>query len=276
MNRIELLEGLIQADFAETLAAVAGRADLIVTSPPYEDARTYGADVAWTFEDYQRLGDAVAAALRPDGGQCLMVLGGSVRDFRGDGWTERSVMPYRVLLDWRDRLGLVTPDVYVYIRDGQPGQWKGRQRNNWEPLLWFATPGERTFHALIRPSVYPAKSGAFVQPEGKRGASTQAVIAKKRRTTPIAWSTLGTYCPTVTSAARQALPADQQPKPTTRPAFPTASPPTSWRASRTLGTSSSTRSSAQGRPSSRRSTAGGASSVATSWRATATECPGST
>lgn len=151
------LEGLLQADFRETLEVVAGRADLIVTSPPYEDARTYGAEVAWRFEDYQRLGDAVAAALRPDGGQCLMVLGGPVRDFRGDGWTERSLMPYRVLLDWHDRLGLVTPDVYVYVRDGQVGRFKGRQRNNWEPLLWFATPGERTFDALRKRALEPGK-----------------------------------------------------------------------------------------------------------------------
>jgi hypothetical protein len=143
MNGLDLLEGLMQADFAETLAAVEGRADLIVTSPPYEDARTYGADVDWTFEDYQRLGDAVARALRPDGGQCLMVIDGPVRDYRGDGWTERSVMPWRVLLDWRERLDLLAPELLTFYRLGYPGSYRGRFRNDDEPLLWFAKTGKR-------------------------------------------------------------------------------------------------------------------------------------
>jgi DNA modification methylase len=159
MSIRDLLVGLRHADFGETLAEVEGQADLILTSPPYEDARTYGdLDASWTLEDYQRLGDSVARALRPDGGQCLMVLGGPVRDYRGDGWTERSVMPYRVLLDWRDRLGLVTPDVYVYGRDGQAGSFKGRNRCNWEPLMWFAKAGERTFHRKTAAALRPGRS----------------------------------------------------------------------------------------------------------------------
>jgi hypothetical protein len=168
-----LLEGLHHGDFAETLAHVEGRADLIITSPPYEDARTYGADVAWTFEDYQRLGDSIAAAVRPDGGQCLMVLGGPVRDYRGDGFTERSLMPYRVLLDWHDRLGLVTPDVYVYGRDGQVGKFKGRQRCNWEPLLWFAQPGERTFRRKRVASLIPGRRNTKEIGRRAHGARTK-------------------------------------------------------------------------------------------------------
>ena len=146
MHEMELLEGLRQADFAETLAEVEGQVDLLAFSPPYENARTYGADVAWVFEDYQRLGDAVKRALRPDGGQCLMVLDGPVRDYRGDGYTERSVMPWRVLLDWRDRLGLVVPDRLSYARNGQSGLFPQGFRNGWEPALWFATPGTRSMN----------------------------------------------------------------------------------------------------------------------------------
>ncbi len=41
----DLLEGLVQADFSQCLTAVEGRVDLIVTSPPYEDARSYGGDL---------------------------------------------------------------------------------------------------------------------------------------------------------------------------------------------------------------------------------------
>ena len=50
---------LHHADFAVTLAAARdmGGVDLVLMSPPYCDARTYGAGVNWKLADYQRLGD---------------------------------------------------------------------------------------------------------------------------------------------------------------------------------------------------------------------------
>ena len=56
---------LLQADYRETLASVAGQADLVFTSPPYADARTYNMACNWTDADYAALGDAVFAALKP-------------------------------------------------------------------------------------------------------------------------------------------------------------------------------------------------------------------
>jgi hypothetical protein len=59
---------LHHGDFRETLALCEGAADLVLTSPPYCDARTYGAAVSWGMDDYAALGDACFAALRPGGG----------------------------------------------------------------------------------------------------------------------------------------------------------------------------------------------------------------
>ena len=39
MNPLDLLVGLRQADYADTLAEVEGKADLILMSPPYDDCR---------------------------------------------------------------------------------------------------------------------------------------------------------------------------------------------------------------------------------------------
>jgi len=145
MNPLDLLVGLRQADYADTLGEVEGKADLILMSPPYPGvARTYGEAEGkdWTLEDYQRLGNSVKRALRPDGGQCLCVLDGPVRDYRGDGYTERSVMPWRVLLDWKDRLGLVCPDVLAYGKQTSPGAFPRGFKSAWEPMLWFSTPGD--------------------------------------------------------------------------------------------------------------------------------------
>ena len=137
---------LQQCDFRDLLGAVgaAGGCDLVLTSPPYDDARTYGAGVSWTMDDYRALGDVVFGALKP-GGHCLMVLDGPVRDWRKGFGTERSFTPWRVMLDWAERVGFRVPDRLAYGRQGVPGAYHTRFRNDWEPLLWFQKPGASGF-----------------------------------------------------------------------------------------------------------------------------------
>jgi len=134
---------LLRADFRVTLRDVAnlfGPADLILTSPPYCNARTYGAGVDFTLDDYAELGDLCFDALRP-GGQVLMVLDAPVRKWRKGFKSERGFHPWRVMLDWADRVGFRVPDRLCYSRHGMPGEYRGRFKNDWEPLLWFEKPG---------------------------------------------------------------------------------------------------------------------------------------
>lgn len=158
------------ADFGATLESVAGRGgcDLIVTSPPYPDARVYDAksDLEWTFEDYQRLGDASFHALKP-GGHALVVLDGPVRRWRPGMGTERSFIPWEVMLDWAKRVGFRVPDRLAYGRMGAPGAYAGRFRNDWEPLLWFQRPGARG-HFDKWQLAEDAKWGYFLHEKNKR------------------------------------------------------------------------------------------------------------
>lgn len=131
---------LMQADYRETLAAVAGQADLVLTSPPYADARTYGMGCNWTDADYASLGDAVFAALKP-GGHALINVDAPVREWRKGFGTERGFHPWRLMLDWAERVGFRVPDRLAFGRMGIPGEYPGRFRNDWEPLLWFQKPG---------------------------------------------------------------------------------------------------------------------------------------
>lgn len=130
---------LFQADFRECLAK-AKDVDLVVTSPPYCDARTYGAEVSFEMKDYQDLGDAIFQALKP-GGHCLLNLDAPVREWRKGVGTERGFMPWKVMLDWAERIGFRVPDRLAFGRQGLPGAYYGRFRNDWEPLFWFQKPG---------------------------------------------------------------------------------------------------------------------------------------
>ena len=133
---------LLQADYADTCAYVAeqGGADLLAFSPPYCDARTYGAAVSWTDADYAALGDAVFAALKP-GGHALVNVDAPVREWRPGFGTERGLHALILAIDWAQRVGFRMPDRIAFARLGTPGAYEGRFRNDWEPLWWFVKPG---------------------------------------------------------------------------------------------------------------------------------------
>jgi DNA modification methylase len=136
-----------QRDYLDTLKACedAGGADLIATSPPYADARTYGMDCSFTDADYQRLAHGLWSALRP-GGHALINLDAPVRDWTGDGrGTERGLHPWRFMLYAHDVVGFRLPDWLVFGRQGLPGAYAGRFRNDKEPLFWLQKPGADGF-----------------------------------------------------------------------------------------------------------------------------------
>ncbi|HUT73752.1 MAG TPA: DNA methyltransferase [Armatimonadota bacterium] len=133
---------LIHGPYEQTLETVEamGGADLVAFSPPYCDARTYGMGVSWDDADYARLGDFVFRALKP-GGHALVNVDAPVREWRPGFGTERGFHPWRMMLDWAERVGFRVPDRLAFGRDGTPGAYVGRFRNDWEPLLWFQRPG---------------------------------------------------------------------------------------------------------------------------------------
>lgn len=150
---------LYRADYLVTLRTVAeaGGADLIATSPPYADARTYGMDCSFTDADYQRLAHGLWDALKP-GGHALINLDAPVRDWAKDGrGTERGLHPWRFMLYAHDVVGFRVPDRLAFGRQGLPGAYGGRFRNDWEPLLWLQKPGEEGFFGkceLIETAAY--------------------------------------------------------------------------------------------------------------------------
>jgi len=167
---------LWHAPYQETLAHVEamGGADLIAFSPPYCDARTYGMGVSWDDSDYAELGDHVFRALKP-GGHALVNVDAPVRDWTKDGrGTERGLHPWRMMIDWHDRIGFRVPDRLAFGRDGAPGVYAQRFRNMWEPLLWFQRPGASSWmdkRAISRPAK-GLKSGQSRRKNGEQGAGS--------------------------------------------------------------------------------------------------------
>jgi len=162
---------LHHGDFAETLALCNGAADLVFTSPPYCDARTYGMDCSWGMDDYHRLGVAVFDALRP-GGHALINVDAPVREWRKGYGTERGFHPWLLMLDWAEEIGFRVPDRLTFGRKGSPGEYRRRFRNDREPLLWFQKPGaqgwfdKRQMRERVEPWAGTPTSGS--RPDGSK------------------------------------------------------------------------------------------------------------
>lgn len=135
-------------DAFESLAAMRDRggARLIVTSPPYPDARTPeqygGADFDTSVEGFGRLGEAVFEALVP-GGVCALNIDGPIRVWRLEiGESERSLIAFEVALDWAKRIGFRYVEHAAKVCYGRPGSFGPRWRHGWEPVHVFARPGD--------------------------------------------------------------------------------------------------------------------------------------
>jgi site-specific DNA-methyltransferase (adenine-specific) len=111
-----------------------GSVRLLLTSPPYDNARTYEG----TQTEIVDFGELARFALRVlcPGGVLAMVLDGAVND------GVQSVTPYRVICEWSAMEGWRFRQFLVYGRDGQCGAWgNGWFRRDHEPLLYFIRDG---------------------------------------------------------------------------------------------------------------------------------------
>ena len=182
-------------DCFDSLAAMrhAGGVRLIVTSPPYPDARTpeqYGcAGFDTSVEGYGRLGEACFEALVP-GGVVALNIDGPVRVWRPElGESERSLIAFEVALDWAKRVGFRYVEHVAKAVDGFPISGDGcnpRWRAGWEPVHIFARPGAVPYfdrHAAGRPARYAGTltSSSAREKGGKRANALPQKAVQDRR-----------------------------------------------------------------------------------------------
>ncbi len=117
----------------DTLAGIPdGSVRLILTSPPYDNARTYEGTCEPV--DFDELAAFCLRVLCP-GGTLAMVIDAPMRD------GAQSITPYRVLCEWAALPGWTFRQFLVYGRGGVPGNTKGWFRRDHEPLLVFVKDG---------------------------------------------------------------------------------------------------------------------------------------
>lgn len=106
------------------------RVDLVVTSPPYDNLRTYN---GYTF-DFEPIADQLARVLKP-GGVIVWVVGdGTIKG-------EKTGTSFKHALYFKS-IGLSLHDVLIYQRQGVCGEYKGRFRTDHEYMVVLKKPGQ--------------------------------------------------------------------------------------------------------------------------------------
>jgi hypothetical protein len=140
-----------------------GSVRLILTSPPYDNARTYEG----TNEpvDFGALARFALRVLCP-GGVMAMVLDGAVND------GVQSVTPYRVICEWSALEGWRLLQVLAYGRQGAPGAYQGRFRRDHEPLIVMVKDGAS--HVCEKERVAGAGVSDMTRAIGRASARTRS------------------------------------------------------------------------------------------------------
>lgn len=114
-------------------ALATGSVDIMLTSPPYDDARA-GAYPGILRDDLELLAREVIRLLKP-GGVALWVVDGPVND------GARSTLPFDLICRWSRLEGWRFLECLIYGRHGAPGAYAGRFRKDHEYMPVFVRDG---------------------------------------------------------------------------------------------------------------------------------------
>ena len=155
---------LYHGDCADVLPAAGIKADLILTSPPYDNLRTYGGHGF----DFDRVADACVTALA-DGGVLVWV----VADATVDG-SETGTL-FRQMLGFMER-GLRLHDTMIYNKSGGSSiKNNPRYRSSFEYMFVFSAGSPRTVNLIAdHRNKFAGKriTGTKRQPDGTTKAIT--------------------------------------------------------------------------------------------------------
>lgn len=146
-----ILDTIICGDNCETLAKMPAECvDLVVTSPPYDDLRTYGGH-SW---DFVRLASELTRVLKP-GGVIVWV----VADATVNG--SETLTSMRQAIHFKDVCGLNVHDTMIYHQSGTGA--KGSNLAYWQEWEYMLVLAKGKPNAVNR-----LPSGAFVKAPGPR------------------------------------------------------------------------------------------------------------
>lgn len=142
------LDAIVCGDNCEIMRSLPSESvDLVVTSPPYDDLRTYGGH-SW---DFYGVAWNLKRLLKP-GGVLVWVVGDAVKDGSETLTTMSQAMHFRTL-------GLNVHDTMIYQKTGMPFPEKTRYNQTWESMFVLSKGKPKTFNGITEPTTWRSKKG---------------------------------------------------------------------------------------------------------------------
>lgn len=136
---IPFLDSIVCADNCDTLRQMPNECiDLVVTSPPYDDLRTYGGH-SW---DFYGVAWNLKRMLKP-GGVIVWVVADETKDFCETGSSMRQALHMK-------EMGLNLLDTMIYLKHGGPSPYPGLMRYpGWSEFMFVFSKGKpKTFNPI--------------------------------------------------------------------------------------------------------------------------------
>ena len=132
---MDCLEGMRQME-SESI-------DMVLTSPPYDNLRTYGGTSAdWSFDKFKAVATDIARVLK-QGGVCVWVVGDATVNGSESGTS------FRQALHFKDECGLQLYDTMLYIKANPIPQTQRRYEQVFEYMFVLSKGNPTTFNPIM-------------------------------------------------------------------------------------------------------------------------------
>lgn len=140
---MDCLEGMRQLD--------ADSIDLVVTSPPYDNLRSYkGVNDGWNFDKFRQIAQQIARVLK-QGGVCVWVVGDATVNGSESGSS------FRQALYFKDECGLQLYDTMLYMKANPIPQTQRRYEQVFEYMFVLSKGKPTTFNPITEKCVRAGK-----------------------------------------------------------------------------------------------------------------------
>lgn len=118
-----------------------GSVDMIVTSPPYDDLRSYNDGEAWSWDTFVSVADEIVRVLKPGGAIVWNVCDATIKG-------SETGTSFRQALHFKDVCGLNLHDTMIYIKENISFPGTGRYHSAFEYMFVFSKGKPKVFRPL--------------------------------------------------------------------------------------------------------------------------------
>ena len=123
--------------------------DLVVTSPPYDNLRTYDGTLNWGWSDFKRLAEELWRVVKP-GGVIVWVVGDATIDGSETGTSFRQALYFK-------ELGFNLHDTMLYVKENWIPLTHNRYEQQFEYMFVFSKGKPNTFNPIKIPCKFGGK-----------------------------------------------------------------------------------------------------------------------